>query len=691
MDNVTYNDLCVKLWRVPFVVLVFIAFVFVSGSWGACRSYTTNAGMISQYCGSGGSGSCESCASFSECADEASFAEACRLRAPVSGVSKYVGQNSQSACVKEGLNCSYNQHIHVDCVVCPDQCSADSIACSRNPEATWNSDNCTCDTLTPPDTTYRCQNTTIGSATDGVRPIAVIYRCISTGSSSDQCVQTNTLNGTCDDWNFCEKGASDCEIPPEPDNRNPCRRSGGSTTSSKYCYYQCADGSSRACTPSSTEYVAGALWVGTCPEKPSDQCDPPLYSSADGGGSSSSVAPPASSSSAVPPDTLDNGDIDYTEILNAIRDTLHRANRQRADIESWSTSLLPNVENIADWTLNNWQTSEGINSKLKTFQEQGFNLASDTKKDLDSARLLLDEINDFLRNDTLNYPVDTSLNPVVRDIRDILLDSTLSTSDSLKNAALADAFKPYMPDSGFFRLDGLGGKLFETLFQNFSRDSAKASLCDRYYACLRSGGGPGACASIDPDMACTSGGTPMDGVANISMSILETLWDGIFGDDSTAPPGVAPVDSSVDVSPVYSSAVADMSEAIDSALSPNLKNIIDDIKNKADSLKNARPDSVKVSPDSLWRDSSEFAQYVDHILLPSGTGTDCFICQANLGDFNGLTDTTLSIYIDFSNFGGYNWCEIIRAVVKIATLVTCISLTLGSWAAAFGYNPKNDA
>ena len=106
---------------------------------------------------------------------------------------------------------------------------------------------------------------------------------------------------------------------------------------------------------------------------------------------------------------------------------------------------------------------------------------------------------------------------------------------------------------------------------------------------------------------------------------------------------------------------------------------------------NANNDSTKIQPDSLWLDSAAAANYARHMLLPSGTGNNCFICHADLGNFGGLTDNNLSIHIDFSNFGGFNFCDIIRAVIKIMTFVVCMSLTLGSWAAAFGYSPKNDA
>jgi hypothetical protein len=115
------------------------------------------------------------------------------------------------------------------------------------------------------------------------------------------------------------------------------------------------------------------------------------------------------------------------------------------------------------------------------------------------------------------------------------------------------------------------------------------------------------------------------------------------------------------------------------------------VERMKDSVERAKRDSVKIQPDSLWLDSSQAAGYVQNMLLPPGTVNECWVCHAELGTFGGLAPNGLSIHVDFGNFGGFDFCAIIRAVVKIAAFVVCMSLTLGSWMAAFGYNPKNDA
>ena len=164
-----------------------------------------------------------------------------------------------------------------------------------------------------------------------------------------------------------------------------------------------------------------------------------------------------------------------------------------------------------------------------------------------------------------------------------------------------------------------------------------------------------------------------------------------FGDDSTELKEHA-VDTDWVAPPAADSAKHGLLSTIAALFSrDSTEAILNKVTQMKDSVERSKRDSVKIQPDSLWLDSSDAANYVSHILLPSGTSSECFVCSAQLGNFGGLTDSSLSIYIDFGNFGGYDWCAIIRAVVRIATLVICISLTLGSWAAAFGYNPKNDA
>lgn len=593
-----------------------------------------------------------------------------------------------SGCVKEGswVNCS---------VRCDTRCDADSLKCvtSGGEGASWNSGNCTCDTLAPPDTSYRCVNESMPSSTYGERPISRIYRCITTGSSSDVCTLTSTLNGTCDDWDFCEKGVYSCIIPPDDTTHKvPCTRSGAGTTSSGRCYYQCPDGTGLSCSPTSTEYVAGNIYVGVCPDRPPKSCLPPSPGSSTSSLSSSSSDILSSSSEVrdtIPPDTIDSGvNLDYGPILNAIRDTLHKANEQREILKDWDLDFMRpvkfSVSNIEDYAMYNWQKTDDINNQLTTLQDRPFNLSDDIKQDLDSSRLLLDEIKQFLKNDSLRtYSTDTTYSPLLREIAG-KLDSTGSVDSTY------GLLKPFFKDSGQYKSPIT--RFLESFSSNFERSNEDESFCSSYYSCL-SGGGRMDCVNRFPGASerCISGGSPLDGVINLEVGIIETIVDAIFGSDSTPIPRNDDSDSVDVLPPGFSSASAELERANDSLGSFNLGITLDSVRSMLDSARKMNSDTTKIQPDSLWLDSSAARQYVEHILLPSGTGTDCFMCHADLGTFGGLTDTTLKIHIDFSDFGGYNWCEIIRAVVRIATLVVCISLTLGSWAAAFGYNPKNDA
>lgn len=678
--DILKNNLCMRFWRVPFVFLVFIFFIFVSGSWAQCicepHGYNFNPSTT-----------------FPTTIEGQCIADSDN-RCTVKGSSWY------------GWNLSSCKNIvNGDC-----GCTLDSIQCNKKGEGyEWNSDNCTCDSIAEPDTTYRCQNGFIGSATAGMRPIATLYRCVSTGSSSDQCVQTGSLNGTCSDWGFCSEGVDGCDISPDGGGGGDdggsgckgsdcgCNRSGGSYTTSKRCYYSCLDGSSRSCAPTGTEYVAGNIYVGTCPPHPPAGCsgssssnNSGSSSSNNGGSSSSESSSSSSDDSSSSFDDLSSGSSgDYRTVLDSIRNMLHTANIQRERISSWDLDFLkPAVDhlvNIDDYTLNEWQKTLDIDIKMRTYQDSGWNLTSDIRNDLDSAHLLLDEINEFLAYDSIRtYSSDTTYNPLLRDIKTAIDSSGSSGTDSVYNL-----LKPYFSDSGQY--DSPVTRFLNTISANLGRDSSDADYCSRYYACLREGRRP--CVGDFPGAAvkCMDGGTPIDGIVNTEMGILETIWDAIWGDDSTALP-VPSDDSDTNVTfPGYSSAMDAISSASDSLGSFDVRSIVDSVKLSLDSARRMSQDTTRINPDSLWLDSAEIAPYVSHIMLPGGTGQDCFVCSAELGTFGGLSDTSLSIYIDFGNFGGYNWCEIIRAVVRIATLVTCISLTLGSWAAAFGYNPKNDA
>lgn len=605
---------------------------------------------------------------------------------------------------------SYSWLGHFSGIRCDTQCEADSLACVTDGKS-WDSQNCACASAPPvPDTTWHCQNSG-GEESGGIGGsprVSLLFRCV-----DGSCTQTARLSGWCQDWGFCPEGVTDCDVPCSGSSCPPCGRSGGSFTTSSRCYYQCADGKQLSCTPTSTQYVAGAIYAGSCPDVPPDNCRPRSSSSAASSGSSSPSSSPSSGGSSspfVPPPTSaasspsgdEDWEYDYSLVLQAIHDTLHAANVQRDFLIQINNSAKIDLDNISEYSTYNYNelhristASNSINSTLSDLSQNGFSLVSETAQDISAARDLLDEINRYLRSDSLlkNMPLDTTYNPLLRDIRDGIdsasfrpsVDSSIFARDSV----FAKWWANYYSDSASSR--GLVGKALNTITKSLGVDSTKKDDCAGLYSCMRVYKDFEYCKRAWGDFDCIDGGTPFDGMWNVEAGILETVWNGIFGYDTTTL-STLPVDTNYTPPPAADSLKRSLLETISALFSSDSTTaILNKVQAMKDSAEKRANDTTKIQPDSLWLDSADAALYVSNLLFPSGTGTDCFVCSANLGTFGGLAKQDLQITIDFSNFGGFNWCALIRAVVKIATFVVCVSLTLGSWAAAFGYNPKNDS
>ena len=585
---------------------------------------------------------------------------------------------------------------------CGSKCEADSLDCAFS-GGIWRPEKCECLDMT--DTVYNCINWSTSNIY-GEPNIAHIQVCV-----GGECHRKTTLNGTCQDWGFCPDGVQSCEIDKDSLGRTPCRRSGAETTSSNVCVYQCVNGQTLRCRPTSTQYVAGAIYVGTCPERPPVACDPARssssvasssnsnssdsHSSSSGGGGSSSSAcvgdacDDNSSSSSPPPPNSSNSDRDYMPILIAIHDTLVNANEQRKKIVEWG--LGPSVQNIDDNTFSNFYETKQINNKLTTLQQNGFNIGGGARKSIDTTAKLLGDINDYLRSDSLIFTAhDTTYNPLLRDIRTAIEEQT----DSVGNIkpTLKEWFDKYYGDSA--QSNGyVGQKLAQITNALVSkRDSSLNADCNGYFGCMAVYKDLAYCKSVwgVSGSDCNNSGTPFDNIWNIEADILSSLIDGIFGEDST-PLTSRRADTNYTPPPAADSAKNGIIDAIRGLFSSDSTNaILDKVNRMKDSVERSK-DSVSIRPDSLYLDSSQAAQYAQNALITAPTVEECFVCHAELGTLGGIVPDGLVIHVDFSNIGGFNICAIIRAVVRIIGFVVCLSLTLGSWAAAFGYNPKNDA
>lgn len=526
-----------------------------------------------------------------------------------------------------GVECEYTYR-------CKTQVEADSLAhiinCQNNPS----------DPSCKIDTVYHCQNMG-GSSPGGIGGApqkALIYQCI-----GDVCTQQQVLAGSCQEWGYCDKSSSDCDIT-DSTGRVPCTRSGDGSSTNGKCYYQCGNGKNYVCNSKYSTWAGGSVYVGSCPDYP--DCVTDIAKDTTSGDNPYNVGGNVKDST-ISRDTSSWGDngsgesqLDYYPILDSILDTLtmvlRNARSQTYSQETISNLLSTTFQNDLDIIADN-------SNKEKT-------LVGDIADDLGSSRLLLDSIK-MLMGDTL----------IVKTV-------------------------PASVDSSISQDSSWAEKIFDWVRGAFgsSADSSSTSrdcnaLLKSANSCIAQGGNALECRKNYMDN-CLEGGSPLESQFEGAVSILGRILDYMTGEDSSA------VDTSVTVDSSALSRVQEMLSRLDSIPDFNLDSLKSSLQERLDSA--SRIDTLSMNTDSLFTDTASIRQRFQGsgIFLPGGTNSSCYVCRAELGTFGGLSDTSMVLEIDFSNFGGYNWCELIRTVIRIATLVVIISLTIGSFAAAFGWN-----
>lgn len=485
------------------------------------------------------------------------------------------------------------------------------------------------------ETSYHCQNAGGTSPYGGSAPQAIIYKC-----ENDVCTEQQRLAGTCSDWGYCD-GAQNCDIT-DSTGKVPCTRSGNGTSTNGKCYYQCGNGKSYTCNSKYSTWAGGSVYIGTCPDYP--ECATDINKDTtnkenpynDGGSVPDSVVHRDTSSWS---DPGSESQIDYYPILDSILDTLtlilRNSKSQTFSQQSIDETLKGIVSNDLDQIVN--------------YNKQEFNLVGEVSKDLDSSRALLEDIKDLM-SDTLNVRVSGGS-----------LDSSSVASDS-----------------------SWGEKIFNWFKGAFSStaDSSRVD-CDALLReankCIAMGGNAFQC-RLNWVESCSKDISPVETMVEGASTVLSRILDYMTGSDSVNVDTSAVVDSSV-----YDR-VRELLSRYDSIPEFNLDSLKSSLQERLDSA--SRVDTVSMNTDSLFTDTASIKERFkgSGIFLPGGTNSTCYVCRAELGTLGGLSDTSLVIEVDFGDFGGYDWCELIRTVVRIATLVVVISLTLGSFAAAFGWN-----
>lgn len=534
---------------------------------------------------------------------------------------------------------TYVNNVSLNIISCTTKAEADSVNCV-NEGKDWVGGVC----KEIPTTTYHCQNRGgSGSASNlGIPQQADFYEC-----TGDVCTLTKTLAGTCQQWGVCPDGVSDCDIT-DSTGRVPCTLSGNGTSTNGRCYYQCGNGKSYNCPSTySTWGGSGDVYVGQCDPYPSEACAPDLradttqrknpYDS-----SGIVIVTPSDSIPSKTYDPSESGEIDYSLILKAIHDTLHIANNIGRS-QAWSLS---NIDSLLDYSVDFIQNISSVENK-------NFTLVGEVSRDLDSSRQLLSEIKDLMR-DTLNVRVSG-----------VSGDST---------------GVPVYNDSSWFQkiFNWASGALSSSNDSSFTAVDCRALLVASN-KCIADGGSPLDC-RLEWQQKCGNDISPVETMVDGSLTLLSRIFD-YMSNGPEEPDTTYSVDSSA------VERVKDLLSRFDSIPGFDLDSLKATLQAKIDSAQNKR-DSVQMKPDSLFMDTSSIRKKFQGsgIFLPGGTNNTCYVCRAELGTFGGLSDTSLAINIDFSDFGGYDWCELGRTVIRIATLVVVISLTLGSFAAAFGWN-----
>ena len=134
----------------------------------------------------------------------------------------------------------------------------------------------------------------------------------------------------------------------------------------------------------------------------------------------------------------------------------------------------------------------------------------------------------------------------------------------------------------------------------------------------------------------------------------------------------------------------------DSVLSDEIQVMSDSIKGMAGALKRgmdsvfAHVDSVRadtnnnlLAMDSIYKwhkDTTKIKQKFDRFFLPSQVSNQCFVCTYNqpFGPFN------IDLRVDFGNFHGFDFCNLIRLIIRVLVTIAIIFGTIGAFIRAFG-------
>lgn len=505
-----------------------------------------------------------------------------------------------------------------------------------------------------PDTTYTCQS--VFTENNVVR--SEIQKKIDGVASGDplyvygSCAQNGYCNGT------SNAELDSCTYELDANNCKPGGKNGS------LCTYVCPDGRLYACR----QITYSGVNIPDCPTKPWKSCadsigrpkpkyEPTEYkpvSDTISGGYGEDI-----------PTEGDGTDKDYTGYLQAIVDTLHRANQQRKEQMYVGEQIYDNIAGFGAYQ------GDGIYDRIGSVVANTANINTTLQTNTNNAiKGITTALQDTLNVQVVNMPVDS----VIRFNYDYSYVSRIDTAtediqgslDLIKSSL--DTLVNDTPRTNVI-LQGIVPVLISmnTALQRLVGDN------DRFKPI------------VDAINAQTEDIRDM-------FEVDDALLDSIQADTLDIDTSVATYDGNVNFDSLRSAFAGESwaEKAFDKAFfedSDSLMRAMDStFKAIQERLKDTTRDSVPL--DTLAGDSALIRQKLDGVFLPVQTREECFAFAMD-GKISvpvaGKTRTfDLSLAIDFADMFGLDLCQLIRLVVRILTTLAIVITTIKGYIKAFG-------
>lgn len=624
---------------------VFLALLILCAhSWGECTLH--NGYSYSDFRCSQLNGSLSSCQGAFDCSGNHCWnpAWASSTIVPVRGF--YCDNNTWA-------KCSYYQ--------CLTQAEADSLYCVLNPQA---------DGCRTPDTTWTC--TSVFSENNVIRSYVQKYVDGVPVGNGEMVLYSCRQNGFCEgSYNAGQLANDSCTY--DSISTENCRYGGQDGSA---CYYVCPDGKNHMCRMK----MVGGDHMAECPSKPWKSCADTIERTKppNEGYDPSTYNPPPDSLSQ-PPDDMPDGSAD-TEILLAIRDTLHHANEQRKyqmyveekiyDVIGGVTGegLLPNLKEINANTRGTQVAARDAATNTANLVTAVGNLVTIMQQDTVDVRIASPE----------SLYVYSSATPLV-----FRMDTTLLRQEAIMDEirALTDTLVSDTP-----RTNTILGRVVPSL------DSALTFFVDRSPVGMVQSMASAFADSIQSKIQPFVDYVTVDSVAyDSALSFVDSLGDALA-------PSLLPYDTSQGIIHFETLSLGDIMDSIKSVVVDNpftrFERFNDSVTQRVDSILQERADREKhvdsIPLDSMSSDSAKIRDKLNMVFLTDEIVESCFDFHLNhqfrITVYNKTYTWDLALLVDFADLFGLDLCELIRKIVQVLTFILIVFTTVKGYIRAFGGN-----